>query len=639
MTEENINIDEMLQQNRDADLLRFTTAGSVDDGKSTLIGRLLNDCKCIYEDHLEALERDSQKLNRKLDFALLTDGLKAEREQGITIDVAYRYFSTPKRRFVIADTPGHEQYTRNMATGASTANLAVILIDARHGVLTQSKRHSFISSLLGIPHFVVAINKMDLVDYSEEVFDDIRKDFESFSAKLDVKDLIYIPISALCGDNVVNRSDKMPWYDGTTLLRHLETVHVSSDRNLIDFRFPVQYVSRPNLDFRGFCGSVASGVVRVGDEVMALPSGKKSKVKEIVTFDGPLEQAYPPQSITVCLEDEIDLSRGDMLVHPLNLPKLERSVEVMLVWMSDVPLKINSPYLIKNTTNTVRGSITDLKYSVDPADLHRVKADTLELNQIGRANIELFRPLICDEYTRNRTTGGLIIIDPMSNATVAAGMIIHRTEGKESIRGQEKDAPTSRNITHVNSLVDSKLREKVLGHKAATIWLTGLSGSGKSTVGLALEHRLVQEGHACLLLDGDNVRSGLNRDLGFSADDRTENIRRVAEVANLMNDAGIIAIASFISPYRSDRQNAREIIGSDRFIETYINTPLDVCEERDSKGLYVKARAGEIASFTGVTAPYEEPEEPVLKIPTHELSVDDAVDRIIVELKAERIIS
>lgn len=636
---ENLNIEELLRQNRDADLLRFTTAGSVDDGKSTLIGRMLNDCKCIYEDHLEAVEKDSKKLNRSMDLALLTDGLKAEREQGITIDVAYRYFSTPKRRFVIADTPGHEQYTRNMATGASTANLAVILIDARHGVLTQSKRHAFISSLLGIPHFVIAVNKMDLVDYSEEVFNRICKDFADFSAKLDVKDLVYIPISALNGDNVVDRSKNMPWYDGTTLLRHLETVHVGNDRNLIDFRFPVQYVNRPNLNFRGFCGTVASGVVRVGDMVMAMPSGKKSRVKEIVTFDGNVKHAYPPQSVTICLEDEIDISRGDMLVHPLNIPRLERSLEAMLVWMSDVSLKVNSPYIIKNTTNTVRGSFTSLQYSVDPAELHRIDSKTLELNQIGRVNMELFRPLICDEYARNRTTGGFIVIDPMSNATVAVGMIIHRTKGRESMHGGKDATPASKNITHINSLVTSELREKVLGHKAATIWLTGLSGSGKSAIGLMLEHRLIAEGHICYMLDGDNVRSGLNRDLGFSGDDRTENIRRIAEVAHLFNDAGVIVITSFISPYRSDRDRARDIIGPERFIETYVNTSLEVCEKRDPKGLYRKARAGDIGSFTGITAPYEAPEMPELELLTENLSVEDSVERIISRLKAKHIVS
>lgn len=636
--DKDIDIEELLEQNRNADLLRFTTAGSVDDGKSTLIGRLLNDCKCIYEDHLEAVEEDSKKLNRTLDLALLTDGLKAEREQGITIDVAYRYFSTPKRRFIIADTPGHEQYTRNMATGASTANLAVILIDARHGVVTQSKRHSFISSLLGIPHFVVAVNKMDLVDYSEEVYDRICKDFAEFSAKLDVKDLIYIPISALDGDNVVDRSTNMPWYDGTTLLRHMETVHVGSDRNLIDFRFPVQYVSRPNLNFRGFCGSVASGVVRVGDEVMAMPTGKRSRVKEIVTYDGSIDHAYPPQSVTICLEDEIDISRGDMLVHPMNLPRLERSLEAMLVWMSDDPLKINVPYVIKHTTNTVRGSFTSLQYSVDPVDLHRVDSETLELNQIGRVTMEMFKPLICDEYVRNRTTGGFVVIDAMNNTTVAAGTIIHRTKGKESIHGQDKAVPRSKNITSVSSLVDVELREKVLGQKAVTIWLTGLSGSGKSTVGMALEQRLMQEGRPCYMLDGDNVRTGLNRDLGFSAEDRTENIRRIAEVANLFNNAGIIVITSFISPYRSDRDDARGVIGSDRFIETHIDTPLDICEERDPKGLYVKARSGEIATFTGVTAPYEAPLEAEITLPTGELSVEESVDRVIAELKDRRVI-
>lgn len=628
-----LDINELLEQNRDSDLLRFTTAGSVDDGKSTLIGRLLNDCKCIYEDHLEAVQKDSKKLNREeVDLALLTDGLKAEREQGITIDVAYRYFSTPKRRFIIADTPGHEQYTRNMATGASTANLAIVLIDARHGVLTQSKRHAFIASLFGIPHVLVAINKMDLVDYSEEVYEKIRKDFENFSAKLDIKDLVYIPISALRGDNVVEMSANMPWYKGGSLLRHLETVHIGSDRNLIDFRFPVQYVNRPNLDFRGFCGIVASGVVRVGDEIKAMPSGKTSKVKSIVTFDGDQDYAFPPQSVTICLEDEIDISRGDMIVHPRNMPRLDRNVEAMLVWMSEVPFTVNTPYIIKNTTNMVRGAFTGLQYRVDPNELHRVNTDTLELNHIGRVTLELFKPLICDEYARNRATGGFIVIDPMTNATLGAGMIIHRARGHAEVDA-DGASHVSRNITMEGSLVTPELRARILGQKPATVWLTGLSGSGKSTIARELERVLSEAGHACYVLDGDNIRHGLNRDLGFSAEDRTENIRRIAEVARLFNEAGIIVITSFISPYRADRGGAREIVGSAAFLEIFIDTPIAVCEERDPKGLYKKVRAGEIGSFTGITAPYEEPEYPELVLNTADLQVEESVSRIVKELK------
>ena len=628
------NVDEFLTRNREADLLRLTTAGSVDDGKSTLIGRLLNDCHGIYEDQLAAVHRDSKRLNREeVDLALLTDGLKAEREQGITIDVAYRYFSTPRRRFIIADTPGHEQYTRNMATGASTANLAIILIDARNGVLTQSKRHGFIASLLGIPHVLVAINKMDLVDYSREVYENIRETYSDFVSKLGFRDLVFIPISALRGDNVTERSPKMPWYDGTSVLAHLENVEISGDRNLIDFRFPVQYVNRPHLDFRGFCGTVASGVVRKGDEIVALPSGKTSRVKSIVTMDGELDYAFPPQSITICLEDEIDISRGDMLVHPGNLPNVERDIEAMLVWMSETPLRENVPYVVKHTTSNVRGTVSQIHYRVDPNDLHRQPTHGLQINEIGRISLDLFKPIACDEYARNRATGSFILIDPMTNATMAGGMIIERRRHRPRPDTRSGAAPVSHNLTRENTLVSDEDRARILCQNPATIWLTGLSGSGKSTIAKALEKALIDQGQSCFILDGDNLRQGLNRDLGFSAEDRTENIRRVAEVARLLNDAGLIVITSFISPYREDRDGARRIVGEDRFIEVFVDAPLEVCEQRDPKGLYRKARAGEIVEFTGITAPYEEPERPELHLDTSRDSGDRCVQTILGALR------
>ncbi len=635
-----MNVDELLKQNQESDLLRFTTAGSVDDGKSTLIGRMLSDSKNIYEDHLDALKRDSKRLNREeVDLALLTDGLKAEREQGITIDVAYRYFSTPKRRFIIADTPGHVQYTRNMVTGASTANLAIVLIDARNGVLTQSKRHGFIASLLQIPHVIVAINKMDLVDYSEEVYEKIRTEYNTFLAKLNIPDLSYIPISALRGDNVVNKSDAMDWYKGVPLLQYLEDVEINGDRNLIDLRFPVQYVNRPNLDFRGYCGTVASGVVRRGDKIMVLPSKKTSHIKSIETFDGEMEYAFPPQSITLCLEDEIDISRSDMIVHVGNQPKVEYNIEAMLVWMSETKMEINKPYIIKHTVSDVRGVVSKLHYNINPDTLHRHQTDGLELNEIGRISLELFKPIIFDPYVKNRATGSIILIDPMSNATLAAGMIIERRSSTEKTSTDSKSEPVSNNIVREYSLVSSDDRERIMRQRPITIWMTGLSGSGKSTVAKSLEKKLMELGQPCYLLDGDNVRHGLNRDLGFSAEDRSENIRRIAEVAHLFNDAGIIVITSFISPYRKDRTGAKEIIGKEKFIEVFIDAPIDVCEKRDPKGLYVKARAGEIASFTGISAPYEAPEEPDIHIKTDTTDISAAVDCIIKQITAAGIIT
>jgi bifunctional enzyme CysN/CysC len=620
-----MQIQHLLQQVQHADLLRFTTAGSVDDGKSTLIGRLLHDAKGIYEDQLAAVQQASRKSGQEeIDFALLTDGLKSEREQRITIDVAYRHFSTPRRRFIIADTPGHEQYTRNMVTGASTANLAIILIDARAGVLTQSKRHGFIASLLGIPHLMVAVNKMDLVDYDRAVFERIREEYSEYAARFRTRDLTFIPISALCGDNVVQRSARIPWYDGPTLLNHLETVHIAGDNNLIDLRFPIQYVLRPHGDFRGYCGTVASGVMRVGDEIVVLPAGTVTRISRILGPDGDLPCAFPPQSVTVCLEDELDVSRGAMLAHPANLPWVAHEVEAMCIWMHDEPLQRDIPYLIKHTTQTVRGQCTGLNYRIDPNTLHRQPAETLQLNEIGRLRLRLFTPLLCDEYERNRQTGGFVIIDPIHHFTVAAGLIIDRTHGYDAPQVTTK----SRHIVKHDGKVTAAERATLLRQTPVTLWLTGLSGSGKSTLAYALEQRLIAAGHACVVLDGDNVRHGLNRNLGFSPEDRQENIRRVAEVAKLFNDAGLIVITAFISPYRQDRADARNIIGPEQFVEVLVDAPLDTCEQRDVKGLYAKARAGVIPEFTGISAPYEAPEAPDLRLDTAHDSVETLLETL-----------
>jgi len=628
-----------LRRHEEKDLLRFLTCGSVDDGKSTLIGRLLYDSHMIYEDQLAAVMKDSKihgTTGDDFDPALLTDGLKAEREQGITIDVAYRYFSTDKRKFIIADTPGHEQYTRNMATGASTCNLAVILIDARYGVITQTRRHSFICSLLGIKHVVVAVNKMDLMDWSEEVFEKIREDYNAFVARLSFSDIHFIPMSALKGDNVVDKSDKMPWYDGPTFLHHLENVNISTDRNLVDMRFPVQHVLRPNLNFRGFSGTIASGVMRTGDAVMSLPSRRTSKIKSIIGPDGEVSEAFVPMAVTVTLEDEIDVSRGNMLVPVKNLPHIGNEFEAMVVWMHEVPAQTGRSYLIKQATNMVPGVLTDIRYKVDVNTMHRQKekVTSLELNEIGRAHITLHRPIAFDPYERNRATGAFIIIDRMTNITIGAGMIVDRV-----VPRAKNERPVSQNIVKSDSLVSAEDRQKFFGQKGATLWLTGLSGSGKSTIARQLERELIDMGHACCILDGDNVRYGLNRDLGFSAEDRKENIRRVAEVAKLFNETGIIVITAFISPYREDRDGAREIIGKGRFFEVFIDAPIELCEQRDPKGLYKKARAGEIPQFTGVSDPYEAPENPEMRLNTGELPVSGSVEAVLEELRHQEIIN
>ncbi|QDU23808.1 sulfate adenylyltransferase subunit CysN [Urbifossiella limnaea] len=618
-----------LARHQRKELLRLLTCGSVDDGKSTLIGRLLHDTKMIYEDQLAAVKRDSEKVGTtgagEIDLALLTDGLKAEREQGITIDVAYRYFSTDRRKFIIADTPGHEQYTRNMATGASTCQLAVILIDARHGVQTQTRRHSYIVSLLGIRHVVVAINKMDLVGYSREVFERIKDDYTGFVAKLGLPDITFIPMSALKGDNVASKSDTMPWYHGPALLDHLETVHIASDRNLTDLRFPVQYVIRPNLDFRGFAGTVASGILRVGDEVTALPSGKRSRVKSIVTYDGELQEAFAPQAVTVTLTDEVDVSRGDMLVHPDNPPHVSSQVEAMVVWMAEQPLVPGRTYLLKHTTRQVTAEVSAFRHGVDVNTLEHRAVSRLGLNEVGQVQLSLTRPLACDPYRTNAATGAFILIDRVANTTVGAGMIleagaVRHAEPVATAKGRE-------------SLIAPAEREARFGQKPVTVLLVGLTGSGKSRIAYALERRLWDEGRAVTVLYGQNMRQGLNRDLGFTADDRSENLRRSAEVAKLMNDAGVITVAAFVAPHEAVREKAKELIGRDRVLEVYCTAPMDVLRARDASGAYRLADEGKIAQMPGVTAAFEEPAAPDLVLATDQIGVEDSVGRIVALLK------
>ncbi|HET6247866.1 MAG TPA: sulfate adenylyltransferase subunit CysN [Tepidisphaeraceae bacterium] len=626
-----------LDRHQKKELLRFLTCGSVDDGKSTLIGRLLHDTKTIYEDQLAAVTRDSAKFGTTgkggaVDLALLTDGLKEEREQGITIDVAYRYFSTDKRKFIIADTPGHEQYTRNMATGASTCQLAIILIDARHGVATQTRRHSFIVSLLGIKHVIVAINKMDLVDFSQETFEKIKADYTGFVAKLDIPDVQFIPISALKGDNVVDKSEAMPWYQGPTLLTHLESVHIASDRNLTEMRFPVQYVLRPDLDFRGFSGTVASGIIRRGDEVMAIPSGKRSKVKSIVTYDGELAEAFPPMAITVTLEDEIDVSRGDMLVHPGELPHVSAQVEAMVVWMSDKPFVHGKNYWIKQTTRTVSGEIADLRYGVDVNTLEKRPLTQLALNEVGHVLLSLNQPIAYDPYKMNPSTGAFIIIDRLTNSTVGAGMILE-PQDQDRAGDHWNREPTAKRLKSKGTQITPAERENRLGQKPVTILLTGLTGSGKSDIAYALERKLFDMGKAVTVMYGLTMRQGLSRDLGFTADDRSENLRRSSEVAKILNDAGLMCLCAFVAPHAAVREKARQVIGPDRFLEIYLSAPVDYCKQRDTSGAYELADAGKLASFPGVSATFEPPVNADLVLPTHEITVEEAVERVVGLLK------
>jgi bifunctional enzyme CysN/CysC len=631
---------------RPADLLRFATAGSVDDGKSTLIGRLLYDSKQVLADQLEHVEQTSRRMGHDfLDLSLLTDGLRAEREQGITIDVAYRYFATAQRRFIIADTPGHEQYTRNMVTGASTADLAIVLVDARKGVVAQSKRHAFISSLLAIPHVVVCVNKMDLVDFKQSAFDDIVEDFDRFAARLEISDVTFIPISALLGDNVVERSQAMPWYQGPPLLYHLEHVHIASDRNLIDVRFPVQWVIRPQSasvgDYRAYAGQVAGGVIRRGDEVVVLPGGQRSRVAGIDTFDGELEEAFAPMSVALRLEDDVDASRGSTIVRAHNQPTVSNSFETLLCWMSERPLDSRRRYLVKHTTRSARVGAVDVRYRIDVDTLHRDEsAGTLELNDLGRVHLELSSPLVFDSYRRNRVTGSLIVIDEASNETVAAGVILDTEveSGEGAARAKSERSP---NVRWQGTRMTRGRRWGSLGHRGATVWFTGLPGAGKSTIAAAVEERLIEAGRPAFLLDGDNLRHGLNGDLGFDEQARRENVRRTAHVARLVAESGTIALVSLVSPYAADRDAAASLHATDElvFIEVFVDAPLEVCEQRDPNGLYARARAGELVGLTGVGAPYEPPVAPDLVLASFEASVESEVGRVLELLGARGLIA
>ncbi len=621
-----LGIESYLQNYRDKSLLRFLTCGSVDDGKSTLIGRLLHDADQVFDDHLSAVRKDTGKYGttgEAIDFALLVDGLQAEREQGITIDVAYRYFSTDRRKFIIADTPGHVQYTRNMATGASHCDLAIILIDARKGVLEQTRRHSFIATLLGIQHLVVAINKMDLVDYSREVFDRIKGDFGAFAAKLQVRDIHFIPMSGMRGENVVHRSENMPWFQGSPLLAHLENVHIASDRNLVDLRLPVQLVLRPNLDYRGFCGTIASGILRQGDPIVSLPSGRQSRVKSIDTFGGSLTEAVAGMAVSITLEDEIDASRGDMFASPNNAPNVDHNVEAMIVWMAEEPMLPGSRYVLKQTTNTSAVTATDIRYRMNVSTLSREDAKALTLNEIGRVRLESMRPLQWDPYAKNRRTGSFILVDRLTNATVAAGMILDRTTAERAGDRRTRSGDAGLNLQTHKSSVTPEQRTQRLQQKPLAIWFTGLPRSGKTPTAFALEQELYRRGYAAHVLLGTNLRTTLSRDLGFSGEDRWEHQRRAAEVARVSCDAGLIAIGALIAPLAADRSQARTIIGAERFVEVFCNASLEICEQRDQTGLYAAARQGQLRNVTGIDAPYEPPQNPDFVLPTGTKSPED----------------
>ncbi|OBK13549.1 adenylyl-sulfate kinase [Mycobacterium asiaticum] len=611
-------------------LLRLATAGSVDDGKSTLIGRLLYDSKAVMEDQWASVEKTSRERGHEYtDLALVTDGLRAEREQGITIDVAYRYFATPKRKFIIADTPGHIQYTRNMVTGASTAQLVIVLVDARHGLLEQSRRHAFLASLLGIQHIVLAVNKMDLIDWDQEKFEAIRDEFHAFAARLDVQDVATIPMSALHGDNVVTKSDKTPWYEGPALLSHLEEVFIAGDRNLVDVRFPVQYVIRPHThehqDHRSYAGTVASGVMRPGDEVVVLPIGKTTRITSIDGPTGPVAEAFPPMAVSVSLADDIDISRGDMIARTNNQPRVAQHFDATVCWMSDTSaLEPGRDYVIKQTTRTTRARITALDYRLDVNTLHRDKTATaLKLNELGRITLRTQVPLLLDEYSRNASTGSFILIDPDTNGTVAAGMVLR------DVLAQKASPNTVRHKSLVTA-ADRAIRGR-------TVWLTGLSGAGKSSVAMLVEQKLLEMGIPAYVLDGDNLRHGLNADLGFSMADRAENLRRLAHVATLLADSGQIVLVPAISPLDEHRELARKVhddAGFD-FFEVFCDTPLVECERRDPKGLYAKARAGEITHFTGIDSPYQRPKNPDLRLTTDRTLEEQAQSVIdMLELRA-----
>ena len=614
------DINAYLEAHQHKSLLRFITCGSVDDGKSTLIGRLLYDSKMIFEDQLEQLESDSKKLGTQgdeIDFALLVDGLAAEREQGITIDVAYRFFATDKRKFIVADTPGHEQYTRNMVTGASTADLAVILIDARKGILTQTRRHSYLCHLIGIKNIVLAVNKMDLVHYAEETFDQIFEDYKRFATEIGIGKFAALPISGFKGDNITALSANTPWYQGSTLMQHLETINLEQAHDDQDaFRMPVQWVNRPNLDFRGFCGKIASGQVHPGDEIRILPSGKTSYVDRIVTQDGDLDVAQKDQSVTLTLRDEVDCSRGQIITAAKEPLEVADQFETTLIWMEEEALTPGRAYYLKIGAQTVSATVAEPKYQINVNTLDHSAAKTLELNSIGVANITTDRAIPFAPYTENRELGGFILIDKITNATVAAGLINFALRRAQNIHWQATDI----NRDHHANLKNQK---------PMVLWLTGLSGSGKSTIANAIEKKLAQMNRHTFLLDGDNVRHGLNKDLGFTEADRIENIRRVGEVARLMTDAGLIVITAFISPFRAEREMVRQMMQPGEFIEVFIDTPLHIAEQRDVKGLYAKARAGELKNFTGIDSPYEAPENPEIIIDTTQMDVEPAADKIV----------
>ena len=617
------DIDAYLEAHQNKSLLRFITCGSVDDGKSTLIGRLLYDSKMIFEDQLAQLEADSKKVGTQgqdIDFALLVDGLAAEREQGITIDVAYRFFATEKRKFIVADTPGHEQYTRNMVTGASTADLAVILIDARKGVLTQTRRHSYLANLIGIKNIVLAVNKMDLVDYDQATFDSIVQDYTSFAKEIGITDFVAIPISGFKGDNITGPSENTTWYAGPSLMNHLETVELNQNADQEQsFRMPVQWVNRPNLDFRGFAGKIAAGVIKPGDEVRILPSGKTSHVDRIVTFDGDKDAAFAGESVTLTLKDEVDCSRGQIIADAKAPLEVADQFESTIVWMDEEEMIPGRAYVLKMGAQTVSATVSQPKYQVNVNTLEQTAAKTLDLNAIGIANITTDRSIPFAPYTENRELGGFILVDKMTNATVAAGMINFALRRAQNIHWQATD-------------IGRESHSAMKNQKPAVLWMTGLSGSGKSTIANIVEKKLARMNRHTFLLDGDNVRHGLNKDLGFTDADRVENIRRVGEVAKLMTDAGLIVIAAFISPFRSERDMVRSMMQPGEFVEVFVDTPLAEAEKRDVKGLYAKARAGELKNFTGIDSPYESPDVPEIRIDTTAMTPDEAADLIIAKL-------
>ncbi|HEY9009906.1 MAG TPA: sulfate adenylyltransferase subunit CysN [Devosia sp.] len=616
------DLDLWLSQQTDKGLLRFLTCGSVDDGKSTLIGRLLYDSQLILDDQLASLRKESWNRttgDEGIDFSLLVDGLTAEREQGITIDVAYRFFSTDKRKFIVADTPGHEQYTRNMATGASNADLAIVLIDARKGVLTQTRRHSFILSLIGVKHVVLAVNKIDLVGYDADVFNAIESEYRAFAKDLGFETLAAVPVSALKGDNILKASVHTPWFTGTPLVPYLETIEVATDRTNKPMRFPVQWVNRASIDFRGFSGTVASGVVKVGDEVLVAASRKPAKVARVVTMDGDQTEAVAGEAVTVVLDREVDISRGDVLVHPGETPDFSNQFQARLVWMAEEHALPGRSYLLKIGSQQVPASITSLKFKTNVNTLEESAAKVLELNEVGTVTIATDKPIAFDSYAANGQTGAFILIDRISNATLAAGVIDFGLRRAQNLSYQSFD-------------VNRQVRARMKGQEATIVWFTGLSGSGKSTIANLIEKRLTSDGRHCYILDGDNVRHGLNKDLGFTDEARVENIRRVAEVARLMADAGLIVLCSFISPFRNERRLAREIAGDITFREVYVSTPLAVVEERDPKGLYKRARAGEIQNFTGISSPYEAPEHPDIVLDGSKRSPEELANELYEQL-------